>query len=308
MDDARAQHDQLFKRLLNLFFAEFMQAFFPEASRLIDFQEVHFEPEVVYTDTPLGERRQIDVLVKTRLIGEDGMVLVHVEPQAQYQRTFNERMFLYFSYLYHKYRLRILPVALFTYDEEREEPDNFEIGFEFLDVLRFRFYKLEPKKLNWRDYVKADNPAVGALMSKMCYTKEEKVQVKIEFVRMLARMRLDPARISFLINFFEYYLKLNEHEEELFRREMGKLDKGEAAVIMQVATWEEELQIKAEVKHARKTINRLLDSKFGNTPIGIQEKIGQIDDLTILDEVLERLFTADSLEKARAVIEEALDN
>lgn len=39
------------------------------------------------------------------------------------------------------------------------------------------------------------------------------VQVKLEFLRMLVRMELGPARMTILTGFFETYLKLNEEEE-----------------------------------------------------------------------------------------------
>ncbi|HUW63650.1 MAG TPA: Rpn family recombination-promoting nuclease/putative transposase [Spirochaetia bacterium] len=304
MDDARADHDQWFKRLLELFFAEFMQAFFPEAARMIDLQEIHFEPEVVYTDTPLGEKRELDVLVKTRLTGEDGLILVHVEPQAYYQKGFHERMFRYFSHLYYKYRLRILPVAVFSYDQVRDEPDSFELGFQFLDVLRFRFYKLELKKLDWRNYIRSDKAAAAALMSKMGFRKEERIQVKIEFVRMLARMKLDPARSRFLVSFFESYLKLNEQEEKLFAQEVGKLDRKEAAAVMQLTnSWEE----KGRAEGKAEIINRFLNAKFGDSSVEMQKEVRRLADLDLLDGVLEKLFAAGSLEEARNIVLGALE-
>jgi hypothetical protein len=42
---------------------------------------------------------------------------------------------------------------------------------------------------------------------------------------MLARMKLDPARMELLAVFFETYLKLNREEEEQLYRELGKMDK-----------------------------------------------------------------------------------
>ena len=84
--------------------------------------------------------------METRLKGQPGLILVHIEPQSYVQKNFNERMFVYFSRLYEKHRRKILPVAVFGYDRVRDEPESFEIVFPFLDVLNFRFYKLELKK------------------------------------------------------------------------------------------------------------------------------------------------------------------
>ena len=75
-------------------------------------------------------------------------------------------MFIYFSRLYEKHRSKILPIAVFSYDQVRDEPDTYMQRFTFLDVLRFHFYKLELKKLSWREYIHRDNPVAAALLSK----------------------------------------------------------------------------------------------------------------------------------------------
>src|SRR5699024_1717214 len=89
------------------------------------------------------------------------------------------------------------------------------------------FLKLELRKKNWRDYITSDNPAAAALLSKMGYTDNERVEVKKEFLRMLMRMQLNPAKEKMIYGFFESYLKLNEKEEEKLREEIGKTKDGE---------------------------------------------------------------------------------
>ncbi|MEW5899208.1 MAG: hypothetical protein AB1652_08580 [Bacillota bacterium] len=41
--------------------------------------------------------------------------------------------------------------------------------------MRFRFSKLELKKLSWREYVHRDNPVAAALLSKMGFAEEEQL-------------------------------------------------------------------------------------------------------------------------------------
>lgn len=81
------------------------------------------------------------LVVETKLKGEDGLILVHVEQQAQYEKDFNERMFLYFSRLLEEHPgTRIIPIALFSYDDEnKQEPTAYEMNFSFLDVLKFKY-------------------------------------------------------------------------------------------------------------------------------------------------------------------------
>jgi len=327
MTKNQIDHDRLFKELLETFFAEFMRLFFPAAGMYVDFTHIRFLQQEIFTDVTAGEKHEVDILVETRLKEEPGLILVHVEPQAYAQKDFNQRMFNYFSRLYEKHRRRILPIAVFSYDQIRDEPDTFALGFPFLDVLRFRFYKLELKKLSWRDYIAGDNPVAAALLSKMGFKQEEKVRVKVEFMRMLARMKPDPARMELLGGFFETHLKLNRQEEEQFYQELDSIDRKEADAIMQITTsWHEkgreEGRIEGEargeargeirgeargrVEAKQDAICKFLSKRFKADTAGLQQKIQQIDSLEALDNVMEELFAANTLKEAKRIIEDGV--
>lgn len=47
-------HDQLFKNLIHNFFAEFLEAFFPEVHHYVDFSSVKPMSEEVFTDLVKG--------------------------------------------------------------------------------------------------------------------------------------------------------------------------------------------------------------------------------------------------------------
>ncbi|MCG6178670.1 Rpn family recombination-promoting nuclease/putative transposase, partial [Anoxybacillus sp. LAT_35] len=151
-------HDRLFKELITAFFEEFLLLFFPHVHEHIDFQHVAFLSEELFTDVTAGEKYRVDVLVETKLKGEDGLIIVHIENQSYVQPSFPERMFIYFSRLFEKYRKRMLSIAVFSYDYLRNEPSSFTLQFPFFDVLQFRFLTVELRKQNWRDYIRHDNP------------------------------------------------------------------------------------------------------------------------------------------------------
>ncbi|MDQ0297900.1 putative transposase/invertase (TIGR01784 family) [Salibacterium salarium] len=227
-------HDRLFKELLTHYFEEFMKLFFPEVHQSIDFNDFHFLSEELFTDIVEGEKYRVDVLAETKLKGEDAFIIVHVEPQSYEQRYFQERMFIYFSRLYETHRCKILPIAIFSYDKIRDEPDTFEIHFPFADILSFHFLKLELKKQNWRSFIRTENPVAAALLSKMGYTEDERVEVKKEFLRMIVRMNIDAARQTLLTRFFETYLPLSVKEENQLIEEVEQMDKKEGEQIMEV--------------------------------------------------------------------------
>ncbi len=196
--------------------------------------------------------------MKTKLKGEDSLILVHVEQQAQYENDFNERMFLYFSRLLEENPgKRIIPIALFSYDDKhKEEPTTYEMSFPFFHVVKFNYLTVELKKLNWRDFIRQSNPVAGALMSKMRYTENEKIEVKKEFLRMLVRLEIDPARNHELTAFFETYLKLTDEEEDRLQEEVRDLNPEEEAKVM-------ELMTSYERKGAKKVAINLLSDGMG---------------------------------------------
>src|SRR3954454_22257653 len=227
-------HDQLFKQLIHTFFGEFMEAFFPEVQEHIDFATLKPLSEQMYTDLIDGESRMVDILVEAKLKNEDTIILIHIEPQSYPQTNFNERMFQYFSLIYKRERKPILPIAIFSYDEKRYEKSQFTISFPFKHVLTFEFLMLELRKMNWRSYIHTNNPVAAALLSKMGYSDKERVQVRKEFLRMLVKMELNPAKATLINGFFETYLSLNEEEVEELMEEIKQLHKNEAEQIFEL--------------------------------------------------------------------------
>jgi hypothetical protein len=196
-----------------------------------------------------------------------------------------------------------LPIAVFSSDQARDEPDTFAQRFPFLDVLLFRFSKLELKRLSWREYVYRDNPVAAALLSKMGFAEEEKVRVKLEFLRMLTRLKLDPARMELIAGFFETYLKLNRREEEQLYQELGRIDQKEVELIVQITTtWHEKGKIEGKIEDICKFMVR----RFNVDADEVIEKIQQAASLEILDGLMEELFAADTLEEAQSIMNRAV--
>lgn len=110
-------HDQLFKQLIHTFFSEFLDLFLPNVYQHVDFSSFKPMSEEMFTDLFNGESRRADIVIEAKLKGQDTLIIIHVEPQSYGQPDFNERMYLYFSLLYNKYRKPILPIAIFSYDE-----------------------------------------------------------------------------------------------------------------------------------------------------------------------------------------------
>jgi len=273
------KHDQIFKELINNFFAEFLEVFFPEVHADIDFESIKPLSEELFTDLLKGENRRVDIVIEAKLKNQDTLIIIHVEPQSTYQKDFHQRMHNYFSLLYNKYRKPILPIAVFSYDGHYVEENQFTIGFPFFHVLTFNFLMLELKKKNWREYLESDNPVAAALLCKMDYTKEEKVQVKFEFLRMITKMELDPARARFIIGFFEQYLELDEKEEEKLMEEINQQDNPEKFTQLPIS-WEEKGIRKGKEQELKKVVLEMLKEEL---PIDLIAKVTHMDKEAIED-------------------------
>lgn len=235
-------HDRLFKELLTTFFTEFLELFLPELATWLDQRSLVFLDKEIFSDVTSGEKHEVDVVARARFRGQESCFLVHVENQAQQQADFNRRMFGYFSKLDQKYRLPVYPIAIFSHDSPRPEPDSYRVVFPDREVLRFRFRTIQLKRLRWRRFVRQQNPVASALMAKMGFQARERVQVKLECLRLLASFKLSPAKQRLISGFVDTYLRLTEKETLQFERRIATLpDRIEQAKVMELTTsWKEE--------------------------------------------------------------------
>ncbi len=273
-----------------------MECFFPEVHGFLDYSYLEFLSQEIFADVSGGEKKYVDILVKTRLQGDEGVLLIHVEPQSEKQKDFAERMFRYYAILYLRHSLRILPIAVLSHGVKKEEPAVFKVAFPFQKVLEFEFLMLHLKRKNWREYLKKDNPVAAALMSCMAYTEAEKKRIKAEFLKMLLRLRLDPARMQLLVGFFEVYLRLDDQDEKEVQRMLHEeLPSGEVKEVTEILTsYHVRGRNEGRKEALQDTLVRLLNQKLGYIEPETENMIKMTDSIPVLEGVLERIFGIDS--------------
>jgi hypothetical protein len=218
-------HDRLFKELLTTFFVDFLKLFAPDVVAFLDVDSIEFLDKEIFTDVTAGERYEADVIVKARFRGRDTCFLIHVEHQASKQGDFARRMFVYFARLHEKYGLPIVPIALFSYDAPKTpEPSVYEVALPSGEtVVRFAYRTVQLNRLTWRDFLRHENPVAAALMAKMDIAVEERPRVKLECLRLLATLKLDPARTRLISGFVDTYLRLSPNEETRFETALAEI-------------------------------------------------------------------------------------
>ncbi len=211
-------HDGLFKKLLRTFFVEFVEVFLPDVAQYLDRNSLEFLDKEVFPELDDEFSREADLVVKARIRGKESFFLIHVENQAARRPRFNRRMFFYTAWLDKTFDLPVYPVALLTYDKPRSpEPDHYEIEFPDFAVLQFKFRTIQLNRLNWRDYLRQQNPVATVLMSKMNIAYEDRVKVKVEMLRLFSTMKLNREKMTLIARFMETYLALTSEENRIVR-------------------------------------------------------------------------------------------
>src|SRR5699024_2567438 len=130
---AYMQHDRLFKKLIGEFFEEFLEVFFPNIHAHIDFGKITPSSEEIFAEMYDGDKKLLDIVLEMKWKDTAPVIVVHIEHQSTKQRDFNKPMFRYFSSLYNKYGKPIIPIAIFSYEEDWEE-NKFEMDFAGVEV------------------------------------------------------------------------------------------------------------------------------------------------------------------------------
>jgi Domain of unknown function (DUF4351) len=284
-------HDHAFKELLGEFFPEFIDLFFPQVAVYLDRHSLEFQPQEIFADLTEGDTYEADVVVKAKFLDEDSFFIVHLEHQGAFGKHFDRRMFNYFSQLHRIYQLPVYPIVIFSHRSPREEGDpcgiceaarTYKVEFSDWEVLRFNYRAIRLNHLNWQEYAQLRNPVASALMAKMKMKRQERPIVKLECLKQMARLRLNPAQTRMISGFVDTYLTLEGQEEAVFQAELDRIEPSQKEVVMEVVTsWMQkgiergiEQGIERGIERGeRSLILRQLNRRVGSFPRVIQAQV-----------------------------------
>ena len=267
-------HDRLFKELLATFFVEFLDLFCPDLSIMLARDSLAFLDKETFTDVTSGERHEADLVVQVQLREQASVLLVHVEHQAQPQAEFGRRMFRYFARFHEKYAMPVYPIVLFSYaTPRRPEPDVYRVEVAGWVILKFHYRVIQLNRFPWQDFALHLNPVASALMAKMAMAPAERPRVKLECLRLLANLRLDPAREQLISGFIDTYLRLNAEETAQLQTELATIQPEEQETVMKIVTsWMEE----GRREEALSLVLRQLGRRVGGLDQTVEAQIRQL--------------------------------
>jgi hypothetical protein len=227
-------YDSPWKELLEEYFREFAEFFFPDMAEGADWEKgyefLDKELQQAVRDAELG-KRLADKLVKVRRKdGEEVWVLVHVEIQGQYESGFAERMYVYNYRIFDRYHKPVASFAVLTDERPKWRPDHY--GYElwgFGISVKFPVAKLSDWRGRQPEPEKSGNPFAMAVAAHLKtqetrHDPEERKKWKLHLIKQLYEQGRERKYIINLFRFIDWLMRLPEAAEKAFREEIFRYE------------------------------------------------------------------------------------
>ena len=223
-----AEHDQRFKQLLQEFFPEFLELFFPERAARLDFRHIEWLDKELFPDPSQGDVFVLDLVARLHRLPpadapsaapEELVTLVHIEVESREAvATFRRRMCQYYESLRRKYGCPVLPVAVYLrVGLGGVGIDGYAEDYDDLEVLRFRYLYVGLPGLEAEQYVAGGNWLGVGLSALMRIPRARKAWLRSEALRrVLLECAENEYRRFLLGECVEAYLELDEEQRREF--------------------------------------------------------------------------------------------
>jgi len=222
---ARQNRDSGWKEIIEKYFPQFLEFYFPEIYADIDFTDYSFLDKELQSVTKGNEigRRYADKLVSVNLKeGDEKWLLIHIEVQGEPEEGFEKRLFIYNYRIFDKYDRDVVSLAVLADRCETFRPSSYEIkrwGFRLL--FEFLPTKLLDFKNRTDELEKSANPFAIATNTHLRLIEagndsERKLFWKITLARSLYQKGYSRKDVVNLYRFIDWIITLPEQLEIVF--------------------------------------------------------------------------------------------
>ncbi len=214
-------YDKLWKGIIEDLFEHFLEMFFPDLFKKIDFSKgfefLDQELSQLFPDAEEGNRT-VDKLAKVYLkTGKEEWILSHIEVQGYKELIFPKRMFTIFYRILDRFDKEVTALAIFTDKQKDFKPDRYKHSFYKTKILyQYRTYKVIEQ--DREVLLQSNNPfALVILATKIAIEKkktddEELMSIKWELARLLFERNYDKKVISSVFRFINFYIRFEKRE------------------------------------------------------------------------------------------------
>ncbi|BAY44667.1 hypothetical protein SAMD00079811_22680 [Scytonema sp. HK-05] len=166
----RVDNDSPWKEILEAYFPEAMEFFFPQTAALINWKRPHEfldkEFQQIARNAEQG-RRYADKLVKVwQIKGEEIWLLIHVEIQAKPEDNFAERMFSYNLRIFDRFAKPAISLAILCDTDPTWRPNQYSYNYSDTSVhFQFGTIKLLDYQNRWTELENSNNPFATVVMA-----------------------------------------------------------------------------------------------------------------------------------------------
>ncbi|BAY34121.1 hypothetical protein NIES2107_60260 [Nostoc carneum NIES-2107] len=309
----RADQDSPWKEILEAYFPQAMQFFFPQTAALINWEHPHEfldkEFQQIARDAEQG-RRYADKLVKAwHIEGEEIWLLIHIEIQAKPESNFAERMFSYNLRIFDRFGKPAISLAILCDSDSTWRPNQY--SYNYPDTkLNFEFgtVKLWDYQTRWAELEASNNPFATVVMAHLKTQQttkklQERKTWKFSLIRRLYEQGWQEKDIRNLYRFIDWVMILPKSLEVEFWEEFKQFEQERT---MSYITTGERIGYERGREEGKQEgiqegkqegeqilVLRLLQKRFGELPEQLRLRIQTLS-LNQLEELAEALldFTA----------------
>lgn len=282
--------DTPWKQILEGYFPQFMAFFFPEAAKAISwskgFDFLDSELQQVTLEAETG-KRIVDKLVKVYLRnGQENWLLLHIEIQNQKEAEFSERVYIYSTRLFDKFRQAVSSFAVLGDTDRHWRPQSFhQEALGSRHDFSFQIAKLVDYKERMEELAASDNPFaivvqahLAAQATKGKASQQRRRQRKYSLTTMLYERGWSKQEVIDLYRFIDWVLTLPLELEQAFRDDLETYERGKNMPYISAIERMGEARGKVEGKVEGKIelINLLLAHRVGAISAETAEEIKQL--------------------------------
>jgi hypothetical protein len=267
-------------------------------TRGYDFLDHEFQQ--IVRDANLG-KRLADKLVKVWLKnGDEAILYIHVEVQAQHDAGFEQRMFVYHYRIFDRFNQPILSLAILGDSSPNWRPHCFgyEIGGCQLS-FKFPIVKLVDYKERWEELEQSRNPFSVVVRTHLKgletrHTPEQRFYWKKELYQALIKEGYHKQEILELFHFMDWMLRLPNELALQFKHFVEQYEAEKQ--VRYVTSIEKMARADGRADGQANLLIRLLAEKFGPLNPDVQATIHHLDENRLFEGV-KRSLTAQTLQE-----------
>jgi Domain of unknown function (DUF4351) len=278
--------DTPWKQILEGYFPQFMAFFFPEAYSAIDWRKgfdfLDSELQQVTLEAETG-KRIVDKLVKVYLRnGREKWLLLHIEIQNQKEAEFSERVYIYSTRLFDKFRQAVASFAVLGDTDKNWRPQSFhQEALGSRHDFSFQIAKLVDYKGRVAELAASDNPFavvvqahLAAQATKGKTSQQRRRRRKYSLTTMLYERGWSEQEVIDLYRFIDWVLTLPLELETAFRDDIETYERGKN--MPYISAIERMGEARGKVEGKIDLIGLLLANRVGEIPVETTEEIKKL--------------------------------